>query len=160
MFTTLYAFVTSSAGMAWLLACALKAGLLLAAAGLGAALLRRGTAAARHLIWTLGITTALLLPVLSLAAPALMGAPVTVAPVTEAPPATSLPAASISADTSIVGAATAPGAAHAPTWPLWLAALWATGSLVVVIRLVRGQLAARQLRRTATSSADPIWIAA
>ena len=161
MFTTVYAFVTSSAGMTWLLACALKAGLLLAAAGLGAALLRRGTAAARHLIWTLGITAALLLPVLSLAAPALMGAPLTEAPrPVIAPPATSLPAASISADAPTVGAATAPGAAHAPTWPLWLAALWATGSLVVVIRLVRGQLAARRLRRTATSSADPIWIAA
>ena len=159
MFTTLYAFATSSAGRAWLGACALKAGLLLAAAGVGAALLRRGTAAARHLIWTLGITAALLLPVLSLTAPALVGAPV---PTTMTLPAIAPPTltASASADAPTVVATVAPAVDRASSWPLWLAALWAAGSLVVGIRLVRGQLAARRLQRTATPTADPIWTAA
>ena len=46
MGSALAAFVTTTAGMSWLLSCAIKAALLLAASWLGAALLRRSTAAA------------------------------------------------------------------------------------------------------------------
>lgn len=47
----------------------IKGGLLLAAAGLFAAVLRRASASTRHLLWTLGIAGMLLLPALSLSLP-------------------------------------------------------------------------------------------
>jgi len=49
---------------------ALKGALLLAVAGLLCVLGRRWSAAARHLTWSLGLTSLLVLPVLSLALPA------------------------------------------------------------------------------------------
>ena len=63
--------VVTASEVSWLLSCAIKASLLLAASWLGAALLRRGTAAARHQIWTLGVVGALLVPLLCWALPSL-----------------------------------------------------------------------------------------
>ena|SRR5947208_893061 len=48
----------------------LKGSLLLAIAGLGSFTLRRSSAAARHLVWRLGLASILLLPVASLLLPA------------------------------------------------------------------------------------------
>ena len=61
----------SVAGLPWLaVADAVgKASILLGAAGLTSLALRRGSASARHLVWTLALVGALLVPVLSLALP-------------------------------------------------------------------------------------------
>ncbi len=48
---------------------AAKATVLLAAGGLIAALLRKGTAASRHLVWTCALLAALAVPLLSIALP-------------------------------------------------------------------------------------------
>src|SRR5258705_1942912 len=60
-----------ASGAAWLsVADAIaKATLLFAAAGLGSFVLRRRSAAARHMIWTLALVGVLVLPALSLALP-------------------------------------------------------------------------------------------
>jgi HEAT repeat protein/beta-lactamase regulating signal transducer with metallopeptidase domain len=64
-------FFSAASGTAWLpLADAiLKATLLFAAAGLASLVLRRASAATRHLLWMLALVSALALPVLSLALP-------------------------------------------------------------------------------------------
>src|SRR6476469_3791286 len=61
----------SAPGLPWLaVADAVgKASILLGAAGLTSLALRRGSASARHLVWTLALVGALLVPVLSLALP-------------------------------------------------------------------------------------------
>ncbi len=68
---TLPSVLTELSGAGWLpLADAiLKATLLLAGAGIVSLLLRRRSAAARHLVWTLALISALVLPALSLALP-------------------------------------------------------------------------------------------
>src|SRR4030095_17006543 len=50
---------------------AARASVVLAATGLVAAALRRSSASARHLVWVLGLTSALLVPALSVAVPKL-----------------------------------------------------------------------------------------
>ncbi len=148
MATALAGLVTTPAGVAWLLTCAGEAALLLAAAWLGAALLRRAPAAARHQVWTLGVIGALLLPLLSWVAPAL------------APVAAPAPHAghALAAPTVRVTAGAAPDAA--PTWPAALATAWALGALVVAGRVGRGHLAARRLVRAADARVPAAWTAA
>lgn len=136
--------------MSWLVSCSLKVGLLLAASWLGAALLRRSTAAARHQIWTLGVVGALLLPLLCLAVPSLLSL--------------SSGTRAISSTTSLeipaVFVTAGPATAGAPSWPLWLAMVWAVGALLVGFRLLRGHLAARRLAHTAASEVPASWSAA
>ena len=60
----------SAVSLTLVLDAGLKATLVLGLAGVAALLLRRGSAAARHLIWTLGLAGALTLPVLSAVVPA------------------------------------------------------------------------------------------
>src|SRR5262245_504633 len=60
---------TISGWLQVLLSSTIKTALLLAAAGLGALALRRSSAAARHLVWALSITGALLVPFLSVSLP-------------------------------------------------------------------------------------------
>ncbi len=60
---------TSGAALLPLVDAVAKATILLATAGLCSVVLRRGSAAARHLIWTLALLSALVLPLLSIALP-------------------------------------------------------------------------------------------
>ena len=62
----------SSAALPWWLSVSLKAALVLAAAWLGATILRRSAAAARHQVWTLGVVGALSMPLLCWALPSLL----------------------------------------------------------------------------------------
>lgn len=119
----------------WLLTCAAKAALLLGASWLGAALLARATAAARHQIWTLGVVGAALLPALCAIWPAQL-APSLATFATFAAPAVRVTATP-----------------HAATWPSVLASIWAGGALVVALRIGRGHRAARRLLATATPTA-------
>lgn len=151
MRATLWALISTPAGVTWLVACTLKAGALLAVAGLGATLLRRRTAAARHSLWTFGVLAALLLPVLAWSLPA-------IAPATPTPRAA---ATSLQAPAIVVTPSSTPSTpASAPRWPLALTAVWAAGALVVGLRLVRSQRAAQRLVRTATPAVDAAWTAA
>ena len=145
--------VVTASEVSWLLSCAIKASLLLAASWLGAALLRRGTAAARHQIWTLGVVGALLVPLLCWALPSLPLA---------------LPSLSLSSErAAVTGSFAAPAvfvtggaattAAAAPIWPMWLAIAWVVGTLVIAIRLVGGHLAARRLAHAADADIPPSW---
>jgi beta-lactamase regulating signal transducer with metallopeptidase domain len=142
-------FLTSTEGMSWLVSCSIKAGLLFAASWLGAQLLRRATAAARHQIWTLGVFGALVLPLVCWVVPSL-------AISSDAPALGG--AVSIDATAMLVTAGPATGAA--PTWPMWLAIVWGAGAMLVAARLLHGHLAARRLLRTATPNVDESWSAA
>lgn len=142
------ALLTTVDGMSWLLTCALKAGLLLAAAWLGAALLRRGAAAARHQLWTLGVLGSLLLPLLGWVVPSLA-----------APAPRAFPAAPSAASIDLPAILVTNGGAPepAPAWPAALAMAWAAGALVVGLRLARGHLVARRLLRTAAPNVAASW---
>jgi beta-lactamase regulating signal transducer with metallopeptidase domain len=150
MGSALAAFVTTTDGMSWLLSCSIKVALLLAASGVGAALLRRSTAAARHQIWTLGVVSALLLPLLCWAVPSILS-------LSSAPP-TIAGSSLLAVPAVFVTAGAETGAA--PTWPTWLAIVWAMGALVVAFRWLRGHLAAHRLVHTAEPSASASWSAA
>jgi beta-lactamase regulating signal transducer with metallopeptidase domain len=114
-----------------MLAVAIKAAMLLAASWVGAALLRRSSAAARHLIWTLGVVGAVAMPLAIWLVPA-------------------LPAkAAITTASFALPAVFVKPAAGTAAFP-WLFAIWALGTLVVGTRVVRAHLAARRLVRDAT----------
>lgn len=163
MISTLATFVTTTAGMSWLLACSLKASLLLAASWLGAALLRRGTAAARHQLWTLGVVGVLLLPLLCWALPSLarslsLSPSLSLLPSLSTEPARLAGAGSLDAPAGLLMAGDASGSA--PAWPAFLTIVWAAGALGISLRLLRGHLAARRLARTAEPDFPESWSAA
>jgi beta-lactamase regulating signal transducer with metallopeptidase domain len=146
MRAALSALFTTPDGMSFVVSCSIKAALLLAASWVGAALLRRSTAAARHQIWTLGVVGALVLPVLCWILPSLL--PAAAAPSLAGRITLGIPALSATSGTATI---------TAPTWPTWLALAWAAGTLIVSLRLVRGHLAARRLARTAVPSTSASW---
>jgi beta-lactamase regulating signal transducer with metallopeptidase domain len=149
MAAALLAFVTSTAGMSWLVSCSIKAALLLAASGLGAVILRRGTAAARHQLWTLGVVAALLLPLVCWMRPS-----------RSLPSAASTIASAGALDAPALRVAAGPATGAPPTWPGWLAIVWAAGALVVAFPLVRRHVAARRLSRAADPQVAASWSAA
>ena len=124
--------------MSFLLSCVIKASLLLGASWLGALLLRRSSAAARHQMWTLGVLAALLLPLACWLMPSSVSA-------TLGTQSFTLPAVLVSASVS-----------DAPPWPMWLALGWASGGAVVLLRVLLGHLAARRLVRSATPISDGV----
>lgn len=135
----------SAVSVIWALEIAARAALLLGAAGLGALALRRGTAAARHRLWALGVVGALALPALGLA---LHGLRDRLAP---------LPAQAgfLLPELGVSGLAASPAS---PPWLSWLAAPWAVGCLWVLGRALRGHLAARRLWSRAEAPSRAAWI--
>jgi TonB family protein len=129
---------------------ALKGTAVLAAAWLAAFLLRRHSAAARHLVWTAALAAVLALPFLSMSLPAWRVA---------APAA--LPAVVFQTSASAADAGpsppSAPGAQAAPDrpapwrpdWRMWLALLWAAGTAASCLRMLAGWLAMLRIRRRA-----------
>lgn len=142
------ALLSTAGALSWLLGCAMKAALLFAASALGATLLRRSSAAARHQIWTLGVLGSLLLPLLCWAMPSLA-----------LPPALARLArtASFDAPAIAVTAGSSSNAGSSWPWPELLAIAWAAGALIVGLRLMRGHLAARRLLRTAEPTVAVSW---
>ena len=156
-----------------------KATLILAAASGISFALRRGSAAARHLVWTLALCSAVVLPALSFALPKWQLPIVTIAS-----PAAS-PAFAVEADTSRPPAAPprrqrasdapvapspasqatghAGGASAAPTslrmtWQQALFAIWLTGALMILGRLAAGLVAVRWLSRRTQEITDAPWL--
>jgi beta-lactamase regulating signal transducer with metallopeptidase domain len=154
-----------------------KATLLLATAGVVSFGLRRRTAAARHLVWTLALLSSLALPALSIALPrwqlavvtfaappAEVSAPATETPVHQAP---AMRARRIADPTppALSTAAPAADAIAAPkwsipqvSWPVLLLLLWAAGAGVMLGRLALGLLTVQWMSRRTERVTDAPWL--
>lgn len=164
-----------ASGAAWLsVADAIaKATLLFAAAGLASFALRRRSAAARHMIWTLALLSVLVLPVLSIALPhwqlpivkIARDAPELPAPSFQLPAHKSDRSASRMKQTPDASAtlAAAPLAHGAPARPRmsWFAVLlmiWFAGAFVILGRLGAGILAVQWMSRRTERVIDAPWL--
>jgi HEAT repeat protein/beta-lactamase regulating signal transducer with metallopeptidase domain len=155
-----------------------KATLLLALAALSSALLRRRSAAARHLVWTLALLAILALPVFSIALPrwqvpllrlAADNAAPASGPVIGAPPlrrntepAPTVEPAPPSSERSAIAASASSHAAsgfslNAVAWPALLLLLWIAGAAAVVGRLAFGLIAVHWLARRTQRAEDAPW---
>ena len=155
-----------------------KATIVLGAAAVATAVLRHASAALRHLIWTLGLVGALVMPVLSMALPRWQLPIVTVA----APEAPAIQPAAPTAVENIAGntqaappsnpilrsspAAPAPPSGPAPrssrwpdlSWPQALLALWAFGAILIVGRMIVGILAVQWMAHRGQRVLDAPWM--
>jgi HEAT repeat protein/beta-lactamase regulating signal transducer with metallopeptidase domain len=159
-----------------------KATVILLTAALASVILRHASAALRHLVWTLALCSALLLPVMSFALPkwqmALFTIAQTPAPAAEpAPmPVAALPAPGEihaprlgRADATPSNGATASNSATTSTsagrtilpdlsWHAALAGVWMLGALAILGRIVAGLIAVRFLSRRTQLITDAPWL--
>ena len=148
---------------------------LLAFASAAAWMLRRGPAAARHLLWTLALAGAIVLPAASLVAPkgqlpllpvGVTGSVATVAVPpdrTAAPPHTApaLPVRAVrESDESDVALISPPALSSLPSLPGGRAvvALWAIGMILLLARVMAGVLAVAWLSRRTPPVTDAPWL--
>lgn len=141
---------------------AVKSTVLIAVAWLAALLLRRRSAAARHIVWMAAFSAVLALPLLALAVPALNF------PLAWIPDASALvftaTAAAAPGLTSVLPVASSPSIGHllargfALHWPLWLTVLWLAGSLALLAQtaVVYLRLAAQRRRAPAFDVASDL----
>ena len=165
-----------------------KATIILGVAGLTTVLLRRASAASRHLVWTAALLAALVLPALSMALPRWQMAVVTL-PSVASPSAdgentsaagremaAAMPAkatqgaetapretdrASVTTDnaTSFAPLRPAPRAPRpAMSWPAALVLVWAVGAGLVLGRLFLGLIAVQVIARRTTDAGDARWL--
>ena len=153
-----------------------KASLVLLAAALTSLILRRASAALRHLVWTLALCSALLLPVVSLALPKWQLQLVTIsspAPAVESTVAAAAPepAAPSFATAPRLGRASHPdtgavepvAVSHASwlprmSWQGALLALWLLGAGAILGRIVVGLVAVRFVSRRTQLITDAEWL--
>jgi HEAT repeat protein/beta-lactamase regulating signal transducer with metallopeptidase domain len=168
----MFDLLSITSGAAWLpvVDAIAKATLLFAAAGLASFVLRRRSAAARHMIWTLALLSVLVLPVLSVALPRWQLPIVTLE--REAPqlPATSVqlpadrPAPSMKRTPGAsVTVAAAPLTHVAParppmSWPAVLLMVWLAGAFVILARLCAGILAVHWMSRRTERVINAPWL--
>jgi HEAT repeat protein/beta-lactamase regulating signal transducer with metallopeptidase domain len=149
---------------------ALKGALWLCAVFVFAGLLRSASAAARHLVWCLGVAGLFALPLLSNRVPWRIAVPVAVAPdapraqpldVTgDAPPPRTLDEGASLGSTSVLDApvTSSPSAARSPA-PIRpstiLLVVWSAGAVVLLLRLVRSVASVRRLLRGARPCDEP-----
>ena len=153
----------------------IKVSLVLGLAGIATLVLGRASAAVRHLVWTMALTSALVLPVLSLALPRWQLPIVTLTegdtlPASDEAIATAPPLAlrSRAIDVSFDSpAASVPPAASAAPQPgvmprisltMALVSIWAAGVLAVVGRLLVGLVAVRWMSRRTVRVVDAPWL--
>src|ERR1700686_1011173 len=123
------------------LSAALKGTAVLVAASIAAILLRRRSAAARHLVWTAAFVALLALPLLSLSLPALpmpVAAPNVVIQTTAWMPALITPAASPGQGTT---ATPVPASSPRTDWRLTLSLVWAAGAAAGLAHMLLGWVA-------------------
>jgi TonB family protein len=143
---------------------AFKSTVALGAAWLLALLMRKQSAAARHLLWTAGAASVLALPLLSIALPALrvQGAaaflalpePVTTFQTTVT--ASSSLATEAGVSRSPIGASEPSARVKAPRadWKLWLMQLWAAGAAAALAQMLVACAAVWRIRRKARPFRD------
>ena len=169
MFGTAFAGLTGVA--AWVAGIILKATLVLALAGLITTLLRRASAATRHLVWGGALATLLLLPLLSVSVP--WTVPVAVLPAAEAPPPPRAPSPALTSATVIPGAPALSAPARSEVAPPVnqstsrsraplsvagaLTLVWVVGALLFLVQLLTGGLAVRRIVRRAEPLESPEW---
>jgi len=164
-----------ASGAAWLsVADAIaKATLLFAAAGLASFALRRRSAAARHMIWTLALLSVLVLPVLSIALPHWQLPIVTIAGEAPQLPAPSFQLPTHKSDRSaspirqtpdasatVAAAPLTYGAPARPpmSWSAVLLMIWLAGAFVILGRLGAGILAVQWMSRRTERVIDAPWL--
>ncbi len=161
----------------------LKVTVVLAAAAVATMALARASAASRHLVWTLALVSALLLPVLSLALPrwqlpiVRLAAPVsadltasdrdlgpTAAP-SVAPRVHREPAAPDVRTNTVSAAAPADTPVARSMWSMapttvagWLTLVWAVGACAIILRLLAGIAAVQWLSRGTAPVIDAPWL--
>ena len=134
---------------------ALKSTLLLVLAWLLASLLRRRSAAARHLVWTAALAAVLVLPLLSVWLPALRVRtaaglwPSAAGVIFQASTAASANAGAADSTAPRSMATSFPSTRHPVEWRIWLLLVWAVGFLAAFARTVASYAAAGRLRRSA-----------
>jgi HEAT repeat protein/beta-lactamase regulating signal transducer with metallopeptidase domain len=165
----------------------LKVTVVLAAAAVATMALARASAASRHLVWTLALVSALLLPVLSLALPrwqlpiVRLAAPASVdltvidrsleplaAPsvpprVHREPAAPDMRTNTVSATAPVDAPVNTPAArsvwSMAPTTVAgWLTLVWAVGAFAIILRLLAGIVAVQWLSRGTARVIDAPWL--
>jgi beta-lactamase regulating signal transducer with metallopeptidase domain len=152
-----------------------KASLLFAAAGLVSFVLRRRSAAARHMIWTLAMLSVLVLPALSIALPRWQLPIVTLQG--EASVSLSGSSSQLPGDVSRLSApslkrtpaASAPVAAEAPTeaasartpmsWSAALFMVWLIGASLILARHCAGDIGVQWISRRTERVVDAPWLA-
>ena len=149
---------TESNLFAMLAGAALKSSVVLGVAWLAALLLRRRSAAARHLVWTATAAALIALPVLTIALP-VMHLPVFLAPVntgllfqTTVSASSAGPAAAIAA--SSAAAAPASSTVWRPDWMLYLLFAWTAGAVAGLLQMLFAALAVARVRRAAAPFGD------
>ncbi|HST60363.1 MAG TPA: M56 family metallopeptidase [Longimicrobium sp.] len=150
---------------------AIRGTFILLAALAGTALMRRTSAAARHLVWLAALTALLLLPIargfvpewrVLPSVPVVFSAPAA-EPVTS--PAVSLDVAAIVGDAGAVAARPSNAATEAPApfrmpmdWKTLALLAWAAGVAVLTLRLVYGLARVAWIERRATELTDDGWV--
>lgn len=130
---------------------ALKGAVVLLVAWLVTIVLRRRSAAARHLVWSAAFVSLLLLPILSLVLPALhvpvstASFPLNITFRTEATGSAAVPVRPPNGQPSNVAAGYTP-APQQTDWRLWFAGLWITGSAIAFAHMLISWVALRRLR--------------
>lgn len=156
----------------WIIGTLVKATLLLVAGGGAATVLRRGSAAWRHLAWGTAVAGLFVLPLASLGLPRLAVLPVPGRTVVEIPQVSAARgdrAADVvsgtAGDASISntapdirsGIVAAPSSPFHVNWWLVFLAVWALGATVLLGRLVLGAWLLHRVVRRATPLAVPAW---
>ena len=155
----------------------LKTSLVLIAAALSTHALRRGSAALRHLIWTIALVSALVMPMLSMALPrwqfpivTITRAETTASTVVDAPVApprereTKPPVAraEVAPSPAALPAETAPASIASALGALTLEravlSIWALGALLIVVRVLVGVLAVQWMSRRGYRVLDAPWM--
>jgi len=176
-----------AAAFAVLVDAALRGSLILLAALAATRLMKRRTAAARHLVWVVALASMLALPLLSRVLPAWRVVPVpaplrpvasfVAAPVAAAPPAVSalreggeesvadvpssaasLPSSSGEDATARPAASAAAPAVPAFDWKTALMAVWIVGGAALVLRLAYGLVRVFWMERRAVEITDDGWV--
>jgi HEAT repeat protein/beta-lactamase regulating signal transducer with metallopeptidase domain len=154
-----------------------KASLVLSAAALTSLILRRASAALRHLVWTLALGSALFLPVVSLAVPKWQLRLVTIA---SPAPAVETTVAALAAEPAAASLAEAPPLGRAgnadptpaPTpaaaspaawlpsmsWQTALLGIWLLGAVAILGRIGVGLIAVRFVSRRTQLITDADWL--
>jgi HEAT repeat protein/beta-lactamase regulating signal transducer with metallopeptidase domain len=174
-------------GTAWISVAdvVLKATLLFLCAGVASFLLRRRSAALRHIIWTLALAGVLVLPMLSMALPhwqlnlvtidqassfqlpasnsplpSLVAAPESQLPAADRqPPAPAIHRDRSNAQVSMSGRQTSSSPGRTPrSWPSVLLGVWLIGALLIVIRLAAGVIAVQWMSRRTERVSDAPWL--